>query len=154
MKNSDEYKRWLRDMESCYMTMCALKTTDDFRAIIEQAQHVVELCSKVFIACFKEPEWSHSPKDQILSIIRENGDEISKTCGEEVINKLKMLASDVEEIAPWHGKTVYGEKIDDKTWLAAVDISTEKIANWATELAERSYKTIKEFISAWFEDVN
>ncbi|MEW6686043.1 MAG: HEPN domain-containing protein [Candidatus Edwardsbacteria bacterium] len=151
MTNSREYERWLKDAEACLNAMKRDRNAGDFRATIEFAQHVVELCAKAVIACFAEPDWTHNPEEQILRILKENGEKIEKTFGNVMLQRLKTLAADVKEIAPWHGRAVYGQEIKPQVWISAVDACTKEKAEWASALAERSFKTVKNFTQKWFD---
>lgn len=67
-----------------------------------------------------------------------------------MLNDLKILAEDTKEIAPWHGQTVYEKRIENGSWIAAVDLCDKAIAAWALERAQRSLRTASNFIEKWF----
>jgi HEPN domain-containing protein len=150
MTNAEELSRWLKDAQACLNSARRDREAKDFRATVQNSQLVVELSAKGVIACFGEPEWSHDPSRQLLNIVDANRKGIEKLLDSEMINELKRLAQDTKDTAPWHGRAVYGRKTRDGRWVSAVDVCTEDKALWALELAERSFKTVSEFIEKWF----
>jgi len=152
MRNAEEVLRWLKDAQACLSSARRDKEAEDFRATVRNSQLVVKLSAKGVIACFGEPEWSHDPSRQLLNIIDANRNPIEKLFGSGMIDELKRLAQDAKDIAPWHGRAVYGRKGRDGHWLPAIEVCTKDKALWAMELAERSFKTAKEFTEKWFQD--
>lgn len=149
MKSEEEAKRWLRDAEACLNGAQKSVEAEDFRTTVQNGQLAVELSCKAVIASFSEPEWSHDPSDQLIEIMRVHREEIEKCFGKESIEKLKRVAEDVKEAAPWHGWSVYGRK-RGRGWVSAVDLCGREKATRMLELAERSFKAAKEFIEKWF----
>lgn len=150
MKNAEEIKRWLRDARACLEGAEKSMEVHDLRTVAQNSQLTVELSTKAVIACFGEPDWTHDPSNQLLNLVEINQQEIKRVFGGEVVDELKILAEDTREIAPLHGQTVYGKRIENGQWIAAVDLCDKDMAAWALELAQRSFKTASTFIDKWF----
>ena len=151
MTNSQESRNWLRDAEDSLNRAKKLFELNDFRGTIQSSQMVVEGAVKAVIACFGVPEWDHDPSDQLREIIERYKEKLIEAAGEKGISMLELLAKDAEEIAPWHGKSVYGEILPTGEHISAIDICDKKTAKQMLEKAERSYEFASNFLKSWFQ---
>lgn len=142
MKNTLEAQRWLKDAQACLNTAQTTFPIGDYRAAVQNAQLCIELSAKAVIACFAEPIWSHDPSKQLLKLIGEHKGRIEKEWSE----RLRVLADDVREAAPWHGWSVYG-RLESEGWMPAVDLCTEETARDLLEKAIQAFQTASEFSS-------
>ena len=71
----------------------------------------------------------------------------AQLCGEEMLASLGQLAEDAQEAAPWHGWSTYGRELEDKGWVAAVDLSTETVASDFLQRAQRSLQTAQSWVT-------
>jgi len=114
----------------------------DIDVFVQNAQLCIELFAKAIIACFAETVWRHDPSEQLLKLLEEHEGEI----GEGLAAKLRTLAQDVQEAAPWDGWSVYG-RMEPGGWVPAVDLCTEERAGDLLERAEAAFQTASSFYS-------
>lgn len=150
MTTVNEVRRWFKDAKSCLEGAKDSLLSGKARFAIHNAQLCIEQSTKAVIACFSEPMWEHDPKDQLEELLEEYEDEIVEMVGEEFLGKVKDLGKDSAEVAEWHGLSTYGKRIDEETWLAAVDVCTPEVAEEMVEKAERNFETASKFLRAWF----
>lgn len=143
MKNVIEVNRWLRDAEACLHSAQRALEVQDYRVAVQNAQLCVELSAKAVIAQFAEPLWRHDPSPQLRRLLDVHRETMAKRFGEEMLASLQQLAEDVQEAAPWHGWSTYGRELEDKGWVAAIDLATEAIANDLLQRAQRSLQTVQ-----------
>jgi HEPN domain-containing protein len=140
VKNTLEAERWLKDAEACLSTAQTVFSLGDYRAAVQNAQLCLELSAKAVIACFAEPVWRHDPSKQLIKLIEEHKGKL----GEELSERLRVLANDVHQAAPWHGWSVYG-RLEPGGWMPAVDLCTEETARDLLEKAIQAFQTASEF---------
>ena len=150
MKNTTEASRWLRDAEACLRSAQRALDIQDYRVVVQNAQLCIELSAKAVIARFAEPLWRHDPSPQLRHLLDAYGEVISKRCSREMLASLRQLAEDAQEAAPWHGWSTYGRELEDKGWVAAVDLSTETIASDLLRRAQRSLQTAQSWVTLLF----
>lgn len=141
MKNITETERGLRDAEACLRSTQWAVEVQDYRVAAQNAQLCVELSAKAVIAHFAEPLWRHDPSPQLRRLLDAHGEALERRCGAEMLASLRQLAEDAQEAAPWHGWTTYGRELEDKGWVAAVDLATEAVASELLQRAQRSLLT-------------
>lgn len=149
MKNTTETNRWLRDAEACLRSAQRAFDIQDYRVAAQNAQLGVELSAKAVIAQFAEPLWRHDPSPQLRHLLDAHAEAIVRRCGEEMMASLRQLAEDAQEVAPWHGWSIYGRELGDKGWIAAVDLATEAVASDLLQRAQRSLLTAQSLASLW-----
>lgn len=147
MKNVTEASRWLRDAEACLHSAQRALDVQDYRVVVQNAQLCIELSAKAVIAQFAEPLWRHDPSPQLRRLLDARGEAIVRRCGEEMLASLGQLVEDAQEAAPWHGWSTYGRELEDKGWVAAVDLSTETIASDLLQRAQRSLETAQSWVT-------
>ena len=150
MKNTTETGRWLRDAEACFRSAQRALDIQDYRVVVQNAQLCVELSAKAVIAQFAEPLWRHDPSPQLRRLLDTHREAIVRRCGEEMLASLRQLAEDTQEVAPWHGWSTYGRELEDKGWIAAVDLATEAVASDLIQRAQRSLLTAQSLASLLF----
>ena len=141
MKNVTEAGRWLRDAEACLRSAQRALEIQDYRVAVQNAQLCVELSAKAVIAQFAEPLWRHDPSPQLRHLLDGHGEVVVRRGGEEMLASLRQLAEDAQEAAPWHGWSTYGRELEDKGWVAAVDLASEAVASDLLQRAQRSLQT-------------
>jgi HEPN domain-containing protein len=147
VKNVTEASRWLRDAEACLRSAQRALDVQDYRVAVQNAQLGIELSAKAVIAQFAEPLWRHDPSPQLRRLLDAQGEAMVRRWGEQVLASLRQLAEDAQEAAPWHGWSTYGRELDDRGWVAAVDLSTEAIASDLLQRAERSLQTAQSWVT-------
>jgi HEPN domain-containing protein len=145
MKNYSEAEKKLEDAEDFLKLAKIAFESGLYRGCIQNAQGCVELSAKAIISLFEEPKWTHDPSGQLISVVENFLSEIE---GRE---RILEVAQASKELAPWHGKSVYGEFTND-SWLSAREIATEEKAKWALGLAERCFKIGQEFLKNWIRE--
>jgi HEPN domain-containing protein len=116
---------------------------------VQQAQLCAEHAAKAVIACFEATEHEHNPSPQLFGIVAENLTDITNRPGEETATRLRRLAIDAQNLAPWHIRATYGQDQPDLPRIAAADLISDADAQWALALAERSFATSRDFVQAW-----
>ncbi len=147
MRNTTETGRWLRDAEACFRSAQRALDIQDYRVAVQNAQLCIELSAKAVIAQFAEPLWRHDPSPQLRHLLDTHGEIIVKRCSKEMLASLRQLAEDTQEVAPWHGWSTYGRELEDKGWIAAVDLATEAVASDLLQRAQRSLLTAQSLAS-------
>jgi HEPN domain-containing protein len=66
----------MKDGEDCYQHARRCLQNRYWRGTVQNAQLAIELCTKAIISLFEEPDWTHSPKQQLLRIIEERKGEM------------------------------------------------------------------------------
>jgi len=66
-----------------------------------------------------------------------------------MVLRLRRFAIAAADLADWHLWSIYGRRLPDGRFQSSAEACTEEVANWATELAERSFTTAEEFVQAW-----
>ncbi|MGQ9479601.1 MAG: HEPN domain-containing protein [Thermoproteota archaeon] len=87
-------RRYLEDAEAAYIRR-------DYRTTVSSSQSYVENATKAVIAYFKVPSWSHDPSVELRELI----DRIPKG----VRSLAEKIATYAQELAPEHGRSIYGE---------------------------------------------
>ena len=146
MKNLTEAKRRMMDAEDCLRTAQELFLAKLYRGCVQNSQSCVELCAKAVISIFSEPDWTHDPGRQLQAILKSHKAEFDKVVSEELIR----LAQNATELAPWHGKTTYGEEMQGE-FVPAVELCTEEKAEWALGKAKIAFDVANKFLTRWFE---
>lgn len=145
MINSAEMNWRLRGAQACLGSAQRDFPAGDYRATAQNAQLCIELSAKAVIAHFAEPIWDHDPSDQLLGILREHGDDMARRSGEDVRHELTRLAEDANMAAPWHARSTYGQRAEDRSWIPALDLCTREVAEDLLERATRSFATARKF---------
>jgi hypothetical protein len=117
--------------------------------VVHNAQLCVEYCTKAVITCFQVPGLTHNPGPELYGVILDHEASLRASVGDEMIRRLRVLARDTEEIAPWHGRSTYSQPRSDGTYVSPRALCTEERAVWALQLAERSLATAETFAAAW-----
>lgn len=146
MRNLKEAKRRMIDAEDCLRIAEQLFLAGLYRGCIQNSQGCVELCAKAVISVFEEPDWTHNPERQLKTIIKRCEKEINKL----TVEGLTKLALDVSELAPWHGRTLYGQNMGEEV-LSAVELCNRDKAEWALTKARMGFETTSKFLANWFE---
>lgn len=147
MNNYNEARKRLWDAQDFLKSAQALYQQNFWRGCIQNAQGCVELSAKAIISLFDEPQWTHDPSEQLILVVEKFLSNI------EIDEKAKItdLAQASKELAPWHGKTVYGEFVNN-TWLSATELATEEKAKMALNLAQKCLQIAQDFLKKWKED--
>lgn len=148
MDNYEEAKRWLDDATDHLERVERNATSKDYPSVVHYAQLCIETSAKAIIAYFSEPKWSHDPGTQLNAILDINREWIEKAFCVAMIERIEGLCKDVTHAAPWHGRSIYGEKREDGKWYRAAEICTEEIATNMIEPARNSHKTASDFLSS------
>lgn len=150
MTNHPGNELWLADARS-YLEMARLlwDSGAGLHGVVHNAQLCVEYCTKSIIACFQVPGLIHNPGPELYDLIQDHVVAWQASLGEDMIRRLRLLARDSEEIAPWHGRSTYGQPQPDGTYVSPRVLCTEERARWALQLAERSLATAEAFAAAW-----
>lgn len=104
----------------------------DWVGVVGSAQLAVENFAKALIALFEIPTWSHDPSTQLLRLI----DRLPPAIQDEA----RELAKIARELAPEHGRSVYGEP---SRGLTPSDIYGEGHANGALSKAAIAEDTVR-----------
>jgi len=149
MLNNQDASHWLREAEGAVNSARSILRLQDWITTAQRAQLCVEYSTKAVISCFARPAWEHDPGAQLLSLIQENDAVIRARFGNIMIQRLIQLAHDAADAAPWHVMSTYGRREHDGTRSWPTDLCTQANAQWLVELAERSFFSAREFITAW-----
>lgn len=145
MRNLTEVSRRHRDAQACLTSAQQALALEDYRVAIQNAQLCIELSAKAVIAYFAEPLWRHDPSLQLRSILAAQADAMAERGGQNLLQALRQLAADAEEVAPWHGWSTYGKESEDGTWIAAVDLCTREVAEDLFARAKRALQALNDF---------
>lgn len=146
MRSLREAEKRMRDGEDCLKAAEELFLRELYRSSMQNSQGCVELCAKAVISLFEEPDWTHNPGRQLKEILKIHEEAI----GENEVEKLSELAQDAGELAPWHGKVLYGEATEEGL-LPAVELCTKESAEWALNKAKRAFHSATAFLTKWKE---
>jgi len=149
MLNNQDASHWLREAEEALVDAKAIMPLERLVTIAQRAQLCVEYSAKAVISCFARPAWEHDPGPQLLALIQENDAEIRARFDDIMIQRLIQLAKDAADAAPWHVLSTYGRREHDGARSWPTDLCTQANAHRLAELAERSFLTAREFITAW-----
>ena len=112
-------------------------------AAAHEAQLAIENAAKSIIAMFKPPSWTHNPAPELIELVRTRSELLSGL--EEY---LKKLASIVEEVAPHHALTSYG---DIRRMVTPVEIYKREVVKdmlvKAEEAVRIARKVLREVLS-------
>jgi len=144
MNNKTEVKRWERDAQDYLKEAERALLAKSHRSATQNAQLCIETSCKAIISYFAEPQWTHSPGEQLRKILDMIKEEIEKTLPLELIQDLYELSKDADFAGPWHGMSTYGE-VREGVHYAAVDICTQEISQDLIYRARKAYKTLEEF---------
>jgi len=154
MLNNQDASDWLREAEEALVDVRTIMPLGRLVNTAQRAQLCVEYSAKAVISCFARPAWEHNPGNQLLTLIQENDSDIRARFDDIMIQRLIQLAHDAVDAAPWHVLSTYGRREPDSTRSWPTDLCTQPNAQWLAELAERSFLTAKEFITAWLATYN
>jgi hypothetical protein len=139
MTSGAEWLRWLRDADVALDGARRGWRDRAWRDTCLLGQLAIEMSAKAVIAAFVEPEWTHDPGRQMrLAVLPRPDAELDALLGPDAREAITRLARDASESAVWHGRAAYGQKLDDDTWLAAVDVCTEEAARELLARAEHA----------------
>ena len=150
MLNHQDASCWLREAEGAVNSVRSILSLQDWITTAQRAQLCVEYSAKAIISCFARPAWEHNPGPQLMALIQENDVDLRARFDEEIM--IQRLAHDAADAAPWHVLSTYGRREPDGTRSWPTDLCTQANAQWLVELAERSFRTAKEFITAWLDN--
>lgn len=147
MENYSESERWMRDARDCFIRAQRCFNEKDWRGTVQNAQLAIELSAKAMIALFEEPNWTHSPDEQLKGIIESRRKALGSMFSSSFLDGLLYVAEDIEVAAPWHGWSVYGRERDNGTgWIPAVDLCTREAAEDLLSRAKRTVSTTERFL--------
>nr|HID13241.1 HEPN domain-containing protein [Anaerolineae bacterium] len=146
MMTDAEASRWLKDARACLNSARWAYQAPDYRATVQNAQLAVELAAKAVIAYFEEPLWEHDPSPQLRRILDKLDEVIGPGLEADTVEALYLLAGDAKEVAPWHGRSTYGQADEAGVWVPAVDLCTRRIAESLLERAERALPAAEVFL--------
>lgn len=149
MTNNTQTWQSLEQAQYCLETAHETLNLQRYPTVVLNAQLCAEHAAKAVIGCFEEAEWTHDPSRQLYAVINENQGDLTARLGEELVRRLRLLARDADELAPWHGWSTYGRRELDGTFVPPTTLCTPERANWALSLAERSFQAASDFHAAW-----
>ena len=153
MENYSESERWMKDAKDCFTRAQRCFNEKDWRGTVQNAQLTIELSAKAMIALFEEPDWTHSPGEQLKMVIESRRKELESKFVASFLDDLLCVADDAEVAAPWHGWSVYGREREDGTgWTPAVDLCTKEVAEDLLKRAERTFSTAEKFLETLREE--
>ncbi len=147
MRNLTEVSRWHRDAQACLTSAQQALALEDYRVAVQNAQLCIELSAKAVIAYFAEPLWPHDPSPQLRSILAAQAEAMAERGGQNLLQALRQLAADAEEVAPWHDWSTYGKESEDGTWIAAVDLCTREVAEDPLARARKAFQVLSDFLN-------
>lgn len=145
MNNKSEVKRWLKDAQDYLKETERAFSEKSFRAATQNAQLCSETSCKGIISYFAEPQWTHSPGEQLRRILASKKKELKEKFIQEMIESLDLMGADADFAGPWHGISTYGE-VRDGVHYPAVEVCTEEIAHDLLIRARSAYQTAKNFL--------
>jgi HEPN domain-containing protein len=149
MLNNQDASDRLREAEEALVDVRTIMPLGRLVNTAQRAQLCVEYSAKAVISCFARPAWEHDPGSQLLALIQESDADIRVRFDDIMIQRLIQLAHDAADAAPWHVMSTYGRREPDSTRRWPTDLCTQANAQRLAELAERSFLTAREFITAW-----
>ncbi len=152
MLNNKDASDWLREAEEALADVRAIMPLGRLVTTAQRAQLCVEYSAKAVISCFARPAWEHNPGSQLMTLIQDNDADIRAQFEDIMMQRLIQLAHDAEDAAPWHVLSTYGRREPDGTRSWPTHLCTKENAQWLVELAERSFLTAREFITAWLNN--
>jgi len=115
-------------------------SSGDWRRVVESSQLASENAAKSVIAIYRIPSWSHDPYEELI--------EISLSLKSEYRKPISRLAEMAHELAPEHGRVVYGEPSRGMTpW----DLYSKEDAENALSKAREAVKIAKNLITLLLE---
>lgn len=142
MNNLEEMERWLKDGKASFEAADRNLKARDYRVAIQQAQLSIELLAKAVISYFEEPQWVHNPAEQLRSIVNIKREDIARKCTQEMVDSLLKVAEYTQEVAPWHGWSVYGKELEDGGWISAVELCDEETSNTLLSFARETIEIV------------
>jgi HEPN domain-containing protein len=160
MENQYDTRQWLREAEGAFNRAFRMAEYQDWVGLCQQAQLCVEYSAKAVIDCFEVHEWTavhevtaerseHNHGEQLLKVLQANEQTIRSRFGEEMIQRLQVLAADADAAAPWHGWSTYGRREPGGRITFPTDLCTQEEAERLLERAERSFPPAVQFIANW-----
>lgn len=149
MENQYDARQWLREAEGAFHAARRMAHYRDWVRVCQQAQLCVEYSAKSVIDCFEVHEWTHNPGEQLLKVLQANEQTIRSRFGEEMIQRLQVLAADADAAAPWHGWSTYGRREPDGRITFPTDLCTQEESEQLLERAERSFPPAAQFVANW-----
>jgi HEPN domain-containing protein len=111
-------------------------SSGDWRRVVESSQLASENAAKSVIAIYRIPSWSHDPYEELV--------EISLDLNPKYRKPISRLAEIAHELAPEHGRVIYGEPGRGVTpW----DLYSREDAENALDKAREAVKTAKNLIT-------
>jgi HEPN domain-containing protein len=117
-------QQYLNDAEEAFKR-------NDWRTVVASSQLCAENAAKAVIVFFKVPSWSHDPSPELIDLLNNVSSDL-RTLIEE-------LAEIVQNLAPEHGRSTYGEPIRGLTpWDIYGAIDAEKALSMAKKALENA----------------
>jgi len=152
MENYSESERWMRDARDSFIRAQRCFNEKDWKGTIQNAQLTIELSAKAMIALFEEPDWTHSPDEQLRGVIGSRRKELENKFASSFLDEILYTADDAEVAAPWHGWSAYGkEREDGSGWIPAVDLCPKEVAEDLLRRAKRTISTGEKFLETLAE---
>ncbi len=146
MTNLSEIERWIKDARASLASAEKALQASDFRVAVQNAQLCIELAAKSVIAFFAEPAWRHDPGKQLSRLLKEQVNQSTLRLDASMRQLLEQLAREADDVAPWHGWSMYGRSEEDDNWIPAIDLCTQPVAEDLVARARRSFDTANIFI--------
>ena len=108
----------------------------DYREAVSCSQLAAENSAKSIVALFRVPSWSHDPSDELLSLVGELPESVSRMAAE--------IAGIARSLASEHGRAVYGEP---SRGLTPWEIYRKEDAKKALEQAKRAFENSSRILS-------
>jgi len=122
-------QQYLKDAEEAFKR-------NDWRTVVASSQLCTENAAKAVIAFFKIPSWSHDPSPELIDILNNVSSDLKKL--------IEELAKIVQNLAPEHGRSTYGEPIRGLTpWDIYSKIDAEKALSMAKKALENALTTLQ-----------
>lgn len=132
-KDESNYRRILAEEYLKYAIQSFKR--GDYPTSVHQAQLSAENAAKAIISLFETPTWSHNPAPQLKGLT-------SRLPNKEAL--LQKLAEIVEDLAPEHARSTYGEpKLMKTPW----EIYTKEEAKQILEKAEKALQIMKKILA-------
>lgn len=144
MNNKIDSQNWAKDARSFIRRAGVCFNASDWHGVVQNAQLCIEHTAKAIIAYFAEPEWTYNPALQLDRMISENAVSLEKKGIS--ISSLKKLVQYVEEAAPWHGLSSYGEEAQEGH-IPASELCTQEIAEKLFKNAQEAFKALENFLN-------
>lgn len=116
-------------------------------SITAQCQQCVEYCARAVIHTVREPSWGHGHSRELEEILDAHARDLRTRFGREQLRRLRQLARDDWEMAPWRSRTMYGYSDENHVHHPPDEICTQQVAERSLELARRSLDTAERFLA-------